>query len=78
MSKIKEKQTAVKPKWEIKDRIYELSINETPIVFMLKSRGILWFDQELGYEREIKYCENQKTVFVDEMKGPAKIITYYF
>ena len=73
MTKIKEKTKEVKPKWEIKDKIYELSINETPIVYMVKSRGILWFDEEKGYEREIKYCENQKTVFVDEMKGPQRL-----
>ncbi len=73
MAKIKEKATKVAPKWEIKDKIYELCINETPIVYMVKSRGILWFDEEKGYEREIKYCENQKTVFVDEMKGPQRL-----
>jgi hypothetical protein len=60
MTKIKEKTKEVKPKWEIKDKIFELILNETPIVFMAKSRGILWFDEEKGYEREIKYCENQK------------------
>jgi hypothetical protein len=73
MTKIKEKTKEVKPKWEIKDKIFELILNETPIVFMAKSRGILWFDEEKGYEREIKYCENQKTVFVDEMKGPQRL-----
>jgi hypothetical protein len=61
------------PKWEIKDRVYELRSNKTPIVYILKSRGLLWFDKELGYEREIKYCENQKTVFQDEMKGPERL-----
>ena len=61
------------PKWEIKDRVYELRSNKTPIVYILKSRGLLWFDEELGYEREIKYCENQKTVFQDEMKGPERL-----
>ena len=29
----------------------------------------MWFDEKVGYEREIMYSENQKTVFVDEMKG---------
>ena len=62
-----------KPEWEIKDRVYELTAKKTPIVFILKSRGLLWFDEELGYEREIKYCENQKTVFLDEMKGPERL-----
>lgn len=70
---IKEVKTSKTPKWEIKDRIYELNSQKTPIVFILKSRGILWFDEELGYEREIKYCENQKTVFTDEMKGPERL-----
>ena len=61
----------VKP--QIQDKLYELTIQETPIVYILKSKGILWFDKEKGYEREIKYCENQKTVFADEMKGPQRM-----
>jgi len=74
MTKTKTKPVEVKqPKWEIKDKLYELTINETPIVFTLKSKGILLFDEEMGYEREIKYCENQKTIFTDEMKGPQRL-----
>tara|TARA_Y100001938_G_scaffold141186_1_gene210571 strand:+ start:1278 stop:2069 length:792 start_codon:yes stop_codon:yes gene_type:complete len=61
------------PKWEVKDRIYQLKLQRTPIVYILRSRGLLWFDEKLGYEREIKYCENQKTIFVDEMKGPERL-----
>jgi len=78
MTKTKEKATKVAPKWEIKDKLYQLSINESPIAFMVKTRGILWFDEEKGYEREIKYCENQKTVFVDEMKGPERLSRIVF
>jgi len=68
------KETAAKaaPKWEIKDRLYELKGNNTPIVTILKNRT-MWFDEEKGYEREIKYTTNQKTVFVDEMKGPERL-----
>jgi len=74
MTKTKTKPVEVKqPKWEIKDKLYELTINETPIVFTLKSKGILLFDEEVGYEREVKYCENQKTIFTDEMKGPQRL-----
>ena len=58
---------------QYKDKLYELAIGETPITYILKSRGLLWFDKELGYEREIKYCENQKTIFKDEMKGPERM-----
>ena len=72
MEKTKQKkQTAVKPVY--KDKLYELTINETPIVYILKSKGILWFDPEKGYEREVKYCPNQKTIFTDEMKGVQRL-----
>ena len=58
---------------QIKDKVYQLTLQKTPIVYILKSRGILWYDEKKGYEREIKYCENQKTIFVDEMKGPERM-----
>ena len=58
---------------QIQDKLYELTIGETPITYVLKTRGLLWFDEEVGYEREIKYCENQKTIFKDEMKGPERL-----
>ena len=68
------KETVAKaaPKWEIKDRLYELKGKNTPIVTILKNRT-MWFDEEKGYEREVKYTTNQKTVFVDEMKGPERL-----
>ena len=74
------KKTAVKTAntWEIKDRLYELQGEKIPVVFILKSRNILWFDEEKGYEREIKYAENQKTVFVDEMAGNARLTHVIF
>jgi len=59
--------------WQAKDRLYELVGNKIPPVYILKSRGLYWFDEELGMEREIKYCRNQQTVFVDEMKGPQRM-----
>ena len=55
--------------WEIKDRIYNLTSRKKPITRSIKSTGIYWFDEEKGYERELKYCSNQRTPFVDEMKG---------
>ena len=65
VSKIKEEDT-----WEIKDRTYILNKSYTPLSYTLKARGVYWFDEEKGYERELKYCRNQRTVFIDEMKGP--------
>jgi len=62
-----------KPKWEVKDRMYMLKSDKKPLSKMIKSANIYWFDEELGYERELKYCENQRTTFVDEMKGDQRL-----
>ena len=62
-----------KPKWEIKDRVYNLRGNKKPLSRMIRSANIYWFDEEKGYERELKYCQNQKTSFVDEMKGDQRL-----
>jgi hypothetical protein len=59
--------------WEIKNRIYYLKGNETPLSYLIKGSNIYYFDEEKGYERELKYCSNQKTTFVDEMKGDQRM-----
>ena len=59
--------------WEIKDRIYYLKGRRKPLSRMIKSANIYYFDEEKGYERELKYCQNQKTPFVDEMKGDQRL-----
>ena len=65
----------VKPKdeWEIKDRLYILKGGKRPLSRAIKAAGIYYFDEEKGYERELKYCQNQKTPFVDEMKGDQRL-----
>ena len=60
-----------KDTWEIKDRTYYLRDGLSPLTYTINSRGIYWFDEEKGYERELKYTVNQKTPFVDEFKGDA-------
>ena len=62
-----------KPKWEIKDRVYYLKNKRKPLSYSIRSASLFWFDEEAGYEREIKYCQNQRTVFVDEMKGEQRL-----
>jgi len=59
--------------WEIKDRIYKLVGDKKPISRSIRSANIYWFDETAGYERELKYCVNQKTCFVDEMKGDQRL-----
>tara|TARA_R100000458_G_scaffold54486_1_gene57642 strand:+ start:440 stop:1279 length:840 start_codon:yes stop_codon:yes gene_type:complete len=65
-------------KWEIRDRVYFLKGKEKPVSFILKSKGIYWFDEEKGYEREITLTGNQKTLFEDEMKGIKRLENVIF
>jgi hypothetical protein len=73
--KVEAPKIKAKPKntWEIKDRVYYLKGRKKPLSRSIKSANLYWFDEEKGYEREIKYCQNQKTVFVDEMKGDQRL-----
>ena len=67
------KPEPVKNKWEIRDRIYYLKGNKKPLSYSIRASNLFWFDEEAGYEREIKYCQNQRTCFVDEMKGDQRL-----
>ena len=67
-----------KPKWEYKDRLYELTGRRKPLIFTIPTmhsakKPLLWFDEEKGYQRELKYATNQQSPFVDEQKGPTTL-----
>jgi hypothetical protein len=64
--------------WEIKDRIYYLKGREKPISRSIRSSDIYWFDETKGFERELKYTDNQRTPFVDEFKGEARLAHIIF
>ena len=59
--------------WEIRDRVYLLKGGKKPLSRSIKASGIYWFDKEKGHERELRYCQNQTTTFVDEMKGEQRL-----
>ena len=63
--------------WEIKDRVYYIK-GKKPLSQMIRSANIYYFDEEKGYERELKYCENQKTSFVDDMQGDQRLAHIIF
>ena len=70
------KKEPAKPSWEIKDRNYFLKGNKSPLTFTIPSRhtmkhSLLYFDEEQGAQRELRYATNQKSPFVDEQKGQA-------
>lgn len=72
-------QQPLEPVWEIKDRLYNLVDRlGKPIVYSLASKHsakfpLLYFDEKLGYQRELRYATNQKSVFVDEQKGQSTL-----
>lgn len=71
------KQKLTQPEgWEIKDRNYYLTGQSSPLTFTIPSKHtrkhpLLWFDEVLGAQRELKYATNQASVFVDEQKGES-------
>jgi hypothetical protein len=64
--------------WVIKDRSYALLGNKTPITYTLASRHhsrtpLLYFDEDAGYSRELRYATNQKSPFRDEQEGRSTL-----
>ena len=59
--------------WEVKDRTYVLKNGLSPLTYTIKSRGILWFDEEKKVNREIRYATNQNSLFRDEQDEFARL-----
>jgi len=71
----KEKQETT---WEIKDRNYYLLNNRTPLTYTITSKHtrrfpLLYFDEEQGRQRELRYATNQASPFVDEQSGQVTL-----
>ena len=70
-------KTAPKPTkqtWEIKDRVYYLKGNKSPLTLTIpgkhtRKHALLYFDAKSGKQREIRYATNQDSPLVDEQKG---------
>ena len=75
MEETKTKSPKVKKDtWEYKDRMYYLTGNKSPLTFTISSKHslkkpLLYFDEEKGYNRELRYATNQKSPFADEQDG---------
>ena len=71
---VKSAPKPTKPTWEIKDRVYYLTGNKTPLTFTIpgkhtRKHALLYFDEKSGKQREIRYATNQDSPLVDEQKG---------
>ena len=51
-------------------RIYEIK-SGGGVVYMLPSKGITIYDEEKGTVREMRYCENEPSIWVDEQSENA-------
>tara|TARA_R110002020_G_scaffold171823_2_gene361888 strand:+ start:121 stop:939 length:819 start_codon:yes stop_codon:yes gene_type:complete len=67
-----------KDAWEIKDRVYYLTGNRSPLTLTIpgrhtKKHALLYFDKKAGKQREIRYATNQDSPLVDEQKGEVTL-----
>ena len=56
------------------DVTYKLKREATPLSFIIQSKStkrqpLLWFDNDTGQNRELRYARNQNSPFVDEQDG---------
>ena len=63
-------------KVNLTEKIYLLKKGQEPLTFVLQSRNtrrspLLWFDEEKGVNRALRYARNQKSPFEDEQDGNA-------
>tara|TARA_R100001129_G_C5305377_1_gene243647 strand:- start:942 stop:1700 length:759 start_codon:yes stop_codon:yes gene_type:complete len=61
---------------KIEDKFYKLKQEVVPLTYMLASRNsqrypLLWFDEEKGINRPLRYARNQKSPFEDDQDGNA-------
>ena len=61
-------------KKELKNRVYKLTRNDAPLSLIIPGGGskrqpLLWFDEDQGINRVLRYSANQKSCFEDEQDG---------
>jgi hypothetical protein len=71
-------QKPSKPEWEVKERVYFLKGNKSPLTLKIpgrhtKKHALLYFDTIAGKQREIRYATNQDSPLVDEQKGEVTL-----
>jgi len=58
------------------DKVYRLTRDAAPLSYMLSSKhtkrkALLYFDEDTGINRALRYARNQKSIFEDEQDGNA-------
>jgi len=73
-TQLKSSLPEIEKNWEYKDRTYILKGEYSPVSYTIQSRHtprkpLMWFDEGLKMNREIRLATNQKSLFVDEQNG---------
>lgn len=60
----------------LEDKVYRLKRNNAPLSYIIPTRSssrspLLYFDEEKGINRPLRYARNQRTPFEDEQDGNA-------
>tara|TARA_R100000742_G_C4271052_1_gene89878 strand:+ start:237 stop:995 length:759 start_codon:yes stop_codon:yes gene_type:complete len=66
----------MKKKQQFTDKTYRLLNGRSPLSYMLSSRHssrspLLWFDEETGQNKALRYARNQRSPFEEEQDGNA-------
>ena len=74
----KAKKEIITNTWEIKDRTYRLTGGKSPLTYTIQTKHtrkkpLLYFDEEQGINRELRFATNQNSCFVDEQDGYATL-----
>ena len=73
----------MKTKAKFTTKVYRLKKDMAPLSYMLPSRHssrypLMWFDEENGTNKPLRYARNQKSPFEDEQDGNAILETIVF
>lgn len=72
-------KSALFPNWEVKERVYVLTREATPISYQLRSRHtqhkeLSYFDEDAQYSRALRYATNQTSFFEDEQNDEMVVL----
>ena len=81
--KIQSSSVELEKNWEYRDRTYLLKSNLSPVSYTIQTRHtprkpLMWFDENLKINREIRLSTNQKSLFVDEQNGYTSLTHIMF
>jgi len=83
INKPKKAKKTETPRTEIKDKHYYLLNGLAPLSYVMNSKHttkapLLYYDEEKGIQRALRYATNQVSPFVDEQEGPVTLAHIVF